>query len=132
MRSIFSKSIMAAAVMAAAALVPTSANAETTLKVPFSFTAAGKTLPAGLYAVREDEGGGYVTLTSKETLKSTNWVLGPAEPNPNPNAQISLKFDHAGDSYALRSIQIGSKITGRLDKEMAAHEREVSLTSGGR
>jgi len=118
--------------MTAAALVPTSAIAETTLKVPFSFTAAGKILPAGLYSVHEDSKEGFVTLTSKDTLRSYVWVVGPAEPNPDRNAQVSLKFDHMGDVYALRSIQYGSKITAQLDKGMAAHASEISLSSGGR
>ena len=130
MRSIFSKSILVAAIIAAAALVPTSAIAEATLKVPFSFTAAGKTLPAGLYSVHEDLRGSFVTLTSKESMKSYMWVLGPAE--PNPKGEISLKFDHIGDNYALRSIQYGSKITSRLDKGTAVSEREITWRSGGR
>ena len=129
MRFALPHSILAAAVMAAAALTPSSAMAaEATLTVPFSFTAAGKTLPAGLYSVREDLRGDIVYLSSKQSSQTFSWLIGPG-PDKKVD-RVSLKFDHTGDSYALRSIQVGPKITARLDKGTAESEREI--TAGGR
>ena len=50
MKSIFSKFVLAPAVLAAAALAANSAIAET-VKIPFNFTAGNKVLPAGDYTI---------------------------------------------------------------------------------
>jgi hypothetical protein len=108
----------------AAALVTSAAMAETTLTVPFSFTAAGKTCPAGTYAVERDDLGTTVTLRSKDVAKSFTWNVGPADPAP-ANVQVILKFDEIGQDHALRSIQYESTVTSNLDKK-SKHAEHVS------
>jgi hypothetical protein len=130
MRSIFHNPILASALMAAT-FAASSAMAETTLKVPFSFTAAGKNLPAGLYSVKKDSTGNFVTLTSKDSLQSYTWVLGPGAPDPTDKS-IVLKFDDLGQTHALRSIQFKSMTTAQLDKRAAETERASARLSQGR
>jgi hypothetical protein len=131
MRSILHKLILAPAVMAAAALATNTAQAEKPINVPFNFTAAGESLPAGLYVVAKDNSSNLVTLRSTETAQSFTWIVGPGDPNPTDN-QVVLRFDAAGQTHALRSIQYGSAITGRLDKKSIGAEEIGSGRSHGR
>jgi hypothetical protein len=116
MRSLFHKLILASAVVAAAALTTNAAMAATTVKVPFSFTVAGKLLPAGNYLVKHDSTGNFVILENRESRQSFTWVLGPGEPQPD-GQKIVLKFDAADQTHALESIQYGSMTTARLDSK---------------
>jgi hypothetical protein len=129
MRSILHNLILVPAVVAAAALAITSANAETTLKIPFGFTVAGKYCPAGRYAVEQDTTGNFVRLIGKDSSKSFNWLVGPGSPDPTAN-KVVLKFDESGQTHALRSIQFGSMITSRLDTKTM--ETESGQRSEGR
>jgi hypothetical protein len=122
MRSIFHKLLLASAVVAGAALTTNAAMAATTVKVPFSFTVAGKILPAGDYLVKHDSTGSFVILENRESRQSFTWVLGPGRPEPNSH-KIVLNFDAADQTHALESIQYGSMTTARLDN------RHKSLSS---
>jgi hypothetical protein len=113
--------ILAPVVMAAAALATNTAMADTTLKVPFSFTVAGKTCPAGLYLVKRGTSSNLVTLQNKETAQAFSWIIGPGDPTPSDLA-VTLKFDEMGDAHALRSVQVGPWITSRLDKKTKQNE----------
>ena len=128
MRSIFGKLVLAPVVMAAAALASNTAMAAPTVKVPFSFTAAGKVWPAGTYTIQKDLRGDYVTLLNRESSMSFNALLGPGEPGPS-DTTIMLKFDEVGSGHALRTVQYGPEITSRLDRK-AAHSEYI--TSSGR
>jgi len=121
MRSILQKLILAPAVMAAAALATTSAQAETTVNLPFGFNVGGTYCPAGRYAIEQDTTGNFVRLIGKDTSKSFNWVIGPGAPDPT-DKKIVLKFDETGGTHALRSIQYGSMITSRLDTKTSGGE----------
>ncbi|MHB1936011.1 MAG: hypothetical protein ACYCOR_05435 [Acidobacteriaceae bacterium] len=117
MRSKLHTVLASAVFMATAALATNSAKAETILKVPFSFTVAGKTCPAGRYSVKENAIGSYVTLTNQDSSRVFTWTLGPGTPDPTAN-DVVLKFDISGQTHALRSVQIGSMITSRLDNKI--------------
>jgi hypothetical protein len=116
MGSILRNFVLAPAAMAAAALTTNTAMAETTLKVPFSFTVDGKDLPAGLYSVQRQSSHNLVTLKSKDASQSFTWVVGPGEPAPTATAVI-LRFNELGESHALLSVQYGPVITSRLNKK---------------
>jgi hypothetical protein len=132
MKSIFSRSVLAAAAMAAVALVATSAVAETTLKVPFNFTAGDKVLSAGYYTVTHDDTGSFVTLARKGTSDIVTYVVGPGAADPN-DRKVSLKFDTVGDAHVLQSIQYGAVVTSRLDKKsLRDAERDSTRLTGGR
>ncbi len=127
MTSILRSIVLAPAIMAAAALATNVAVAETTLKVPFNFSVAGQSMPAGLYTVQRDSTGNIVHLRGQDATHSFNWILAPGSPAPTDD-RIVLRFDTDGQSHALRSVQYGPGITSRLDKK-SAHQME-SLAPG--
>lgn len=130
MKSILSKFVLAPAVLAAAVLATSSATAETTIKVPFQFTAAGQVCPAGYYTVRHDDNSGYVTLFRKGAPQSFMYVLGPGAAD-HSDTKVALKFDQLSGTHVLQSIQYGPLVTGRLDKkDLREIEHESQLTGG--
>ncbi len=126
MRSILGKLILAPAILAAAALTANSAMAESNVKVPFSFTAAGKVWPAGEYSIQKDMLAGTVTLKSEVSSESLTCLLGPGDPNPTDN-KITLKFDNIGGTHALRTVQYGPQITSQLDRQ-SKHEADMAAS----
>jgi len=122
------KSILAAVVVTTAALSAHNAKAETTLNVPFSFTVSGQVLPAGVYTVQEDTFHNVVVLRNKTATRSFSYALRPGDPAPN-EVHVALKFESSGDSRILRGIQIGSKLTSRLD-DGPAHYDAARLSQG--
>jgi hypothetical protein len=110
-----SKSILAAVVLTSATLITHAAKAETILKVPFSFTVAGQSMPAGLYAVSQDTYHNQVILKAKDAPKSFAAILVPGDPNPN-EIHVALTFEQSGNAHTLKTIQYGSRVTSRLDK----------------
>lgn len=118
MRFNLNKFALVPAVFAAATLMSTavaSASPATTLSVPFSFTASGKTMPAGDYVVEEGSFHNLVVLRNKQTSKSVSWVLGPGDPAPN-DRHVSLKFEGEGTTHVLKAIQFGSQVASSVDK----------------
>ena len=130
MRSKIFSLILAPALLAAVALTAHPAQAEANVKVPFSFTVAGQTCPAGLYIVHQQQYGDFVVLTSTKTLRSYTWTLGPGNPAPT-DTRVILKFDESGNGYILRSIQYGSMVTSRLDGKSARSERISTVSELG-
>jgi hypothetical protein len=131
MKSIFSKFVLAPAVLAAAALAANPAIAAT-VKVPFNFTANGKTLPAGDYTVLHGQNNHFITLKHNGSSQMLTYIVGPGADNPN-DTKVALNFDRVGSAHLLQSIQYGSLMTSRLDKK-ALHdaEHESMRLTGGR
>jgi hypothetical protein len=121
MRSKLHTVLTSAALMAAAVLATNSAMAETTLNVPFSFMVAGKACPAGHYTVKENPIGTFVTLTNQDSSRVFTWILVPSSPDFK-NGDVVLKFDVAGRTHLLRSVQVGPMTTSVLDKNGANSE----------
>jgi hypothetical protein len=120
MRTFLSKLFLAPVVMAAAALATNPAMAATTVKVPFSFTVAGKDCPAGSYSVARDRSGNLITLTSLETSQRFQMVAGPGD--SAPAGEAVLHFNQDGSAHTLSSIQYESLVTPRLDKKGHVNE----------
>ena len=79
------------------------------------FTAKGQSYPAGTYDVSMNEQRNFVTMASKANPgNQITWLVSPAEPAKSPAV---IKFDLLGSSYALKSIQLGDKITPNLDPQ---------------
>jgi hypothetical protein len=115
MRFILRKVILASAFGAAIALAGNCAMAATRVNVPFNFSVAGKTLPAGGYNLVHEANSGFVTLQSIESNDSYTWLL---TPGPAENDQkVALRFDDSEGKHVLESVQYGSKITPRIDKK---------------
>lgn len=112
MRSILRKVILASAFGAAVALAGNSTMAATRVNVPFEFSVAGKTLPAGGYNIVHDSS--FVTLRSIESDDSFTWLLAPGP--EETSTKIALKFADRNGTHVLQAVQYGSKITPRLDK----------------
>ncbi len=130
MKLTFSKFVLAPVVLAAAAVITTSAMAETTVNVPFKFTAAGQVCPAGYYTVKQDSDRNFVTLTNKDSAKSFTYILGAGAADSSAR-KVALTFDNLGGTHVLQSIQYGSLVTSRLDKKtLRDMERESQLTGG--
>lgn len=125
------KSILAAVVVTTATLSAHTAKAETALNVPFSFSVAGQTLPAGVYTVQEDTFHNRVIFRNRDASKSFSYALRPGDANAN-QVHVSLKFESAGDSHILRGIQYGTKTTARLEDGPAAGGYDPARLSQGR
>lgn len=112
------RSLLTTAVLTAAATFVSHPllAASAIVDVPFSFTVAGKTLPAGAYQVRLEQMNQVMRFTSAENHVNMVWLVGPGEPNPN-DRRVVLRFDHSGASYTLCDIQYGPSMTSRLDKK---------------
>lgn len=130
MTSILRKIVLAPVVMAAVALASQTAKAEATLKVPFSFSVAGKTLPAGLYTVDRGVGHNLVVLKSRSTANSFSWVIAPGDPAPT-DTRVILTFESDGQKYNLHTVQYGSQVTSPLDKAPKHSEhRQTQIIAG--
>jgi len=88
------------------------------VEVPFSFTAQGQSYPAGSYEVTTDMNHNFITLANEaDTSKHLTWMVGPADEGKAPTV---VTFDQAGNSYHLKTIQLGDKITPNLDTKSKA------------
>jgi hypothetical protein len=123
MKSTFSKIVLASAVVAAVAFTSNPAMAATegaaSVNVPFSFTAHGKSLPAGTYKVRWDSTRNFVTVQSNNAVETFLW-----SPNASPSAdrRVTMRFEPQGQGLALQSIQYGAMTTPRLTKKTGQNE----------
>ena len=130
MKSIL-KFVLAPAVLAAAVLTASSAKAETTVNIPFNFTADGHVCPAGRYILQHDSNSSFLTLSRKGSADTFTWIVGPAD--STSERKISLKFDELGKTHVLQSVQYGTLITSRLDKKtLRDAERDSNQLTGGR
>lgn len=130
MRFMAIKSILAAIVVTAGASGHV-AKAETTLKVPFSFTVSGQTMPAGVYVVEQSPIHDMVIFRNKAASESFSYMLKPGDAAPSA-AHVALKFATDGENHVLRSIQLGSRTTSRLDSLPVSGGFEPSRLSQGR
>ena len=101
-------------VLTSAAFCATAAFAanQARVDVPFSFTSQGQLYPAGSYEVALDANHNFVTMAREtDATKHLTWSVGPADAAKTP---AILKFDQIGAEYALRTIQLGDKVTPNL------------------
>lgn len=90
--------------------------------IPFNFVSQGKAFPAGKYVATLDTNNNVLALNSAtDTRLSAHWSAGPAESDPY-NEKLILKFDDLGDGRStLSTVQLGSRITSRLDGHARHH-----------
>jgi hypothetical protein len=125
------KSILGAIVITAGSLSTHAAIAETTLKVPFSFTVAGQSMPAGTYSISKDTLHNVVTLKSMDESKTFTALLVPGDPAPS-DTHVALKFDQSGNGHTLKSIQYGAGTTPSLEQRNRERGYDPSRLSQGR
>jgi hypothetical protein len=125
------KAILAAIVITAGGLATHTAAAETTFKVPFSFTVAGQSMPAGVYSVSKDSVHNVVVLKSMDASKTFSAVLVPGDPAPN-DTHVALKFDQSGNGHTLKAIQYGARTTSSLEQGVGDKGYDPARLSQGR
>lgn len=122
MRSNLSKltRILASTAIAATILAAIPAMAESArINIPFSFTVAGKLLPAGEYRVQSNGIGNLVNLRNADSTQYFTWV---ANPSASDQRDVVLRFGADGQTHSLESIQIGPLVTPRLSKKSQKYE----------
>jgi hypothetical protein len=116
--------------LGSAALCATAAFAanQARVDVPFSFTMKGQTYPAGTYDLGMNSDHTMVTMASKvDTEKQIQWYVRPTEAAATPAV---VTFDQTGTDHALKTIQLGDKVTPSLDRR-PAKGISASVSVGG-
>ena len=128
MRTLINSTVMTMVLLCAtAALAATKAE----VSVPFSFHAQHQDFPAGKYLITVDFQHNLLTLSSETNTKlSARWVTGPADSNAQ-DEKLTLKFDGSGSNHTLHSIQLGNRITTRLDASPRIATRAIAKNSRG-
>ena len=122
--------ILAPVFVAALALTTTSALADTTVKVPFSFTAAGQNWPAGTYIVSKNSAGNFLTMRGTKSTKGFTLKLSPGDAKPTDTG-VTLKFDDVDGMHVLKSVQYGSMMATSLDHEKGHTTPEATAHAPG-
>ena len=115
--------MMRSVILATASLCATAAFAsdKAVVNIPFNFVSQGHSYPAGQYTATVDPIHNVLSLSSMtDTKVSARWVAGPADYNPN-DEKLTLTFDDLGNTHALCTMQLGPKITSRLDAPARRH-----------
>jgi len=119
-------------VLTSAAFCATAAFAasKVVVNVPFNFETHGQAFPAGQYAVSLDRNANVLTLSNMaNTSQSLTWVVSPADNANTPTLQ--MKFNDAGYTHELHSIQLGTRITPVLDAPAKHHDAGSSVVAAG-
>jgi hypothetical protein len=126
------RNIIHSAVIATAILCTTAAFAanRAVVNIPFSFENNGHSYPAGQYVATLDTVHNVLVLSSEtDTRVSAHWTVGPADSNPN-DEKLTLTFDDLGNRHDLRTVQLGPRITSRLDTP-SRHSGETLMARVG-
>jgi hypothetical protein len=103
--------------------------------IPFSFQAAGKTLPAGAYKVRESDSRGGARILTISSGKVSVMVMGnsPLYSSDHPASEPVLKFSCVSSGCALSAVWDGSSGVEFAKPRLTPAQREriatVRLTS---
>jgi hypothetical protein len=128
------RTMIRSVVLATASLCATAAFAanQAVVNIPFNFVSQGHAFPAGKYIATLDSTHSILALNNAtDTRVSARWVAGPADYNPN-DEKLTLKFDDLGNSRTLRTVQLGPRITSRLDAPARHHDAgSIAATVSG-
>ncbi|MFT4113989.1 hypothetical protein [Silvibacterium sp.] len=92
------------------------------VNVPFNFESHGVSYSAGRYEATMGINNGFITIRNIDAPKqSLTWVAAPADEKAI-SAPMLVKFDDLGTTHELRTIQLGSRITPRLDVHTRHHD----------
>lgn len=118
------RSILRAVVLTSAALCATAALAADTavVNVPFNFETHGIAFPAGQYSATLSMNSNVLTLRNiADPKESILWTVSPADAS-ELTKPLLMKFNESGSMYELRSVQLGSRTTPRLDAPATRHD----------
>ncbi|MBB6143523.1 hypothetical protein HNQ77_001472 [Silvibacterium bohemicum] len=102
------------------------------VNVPFNFETHGIWFPAGEYDASLDMDKSVLTLRNiADPKEAIVWVVSPAD-EMAIEKPLQMKFDDLGGTHELRTVQLGSRITSRLDAPARRHDAGslVALVSG--
>ncbi len=117
-------------VLTSAALLATAAFAadKAVVNVPFNFESHGTAFPAGRYQVSMDPGSHVITMSNMTTMQTFLWTASPADYTPG-TPTVRIKFDDAGVTHELHSIQVAKGITSVLDAPAKHHDAGSSMAA---
>jgi hypothetical protein len=125
------KSMLRALVLTSAAFCATAAFAadKAVVNVPFNFETQGIAFPAGQYSAELIMGKNVLTLRNVQNPgESILWTVSPADAGDISKALL-MEFNDLGATHQLRSIQLGSRITTRLDAPAKRHDAGSVMTA---
>ena len=126
--------IIRSAIFATAAICATAAFAadRAVVDIPFNFVSQGKSFPAGRYAATLDLNHNVLELSNvSDASYSARWIAGPADFNPS-DEKLTIKFDDLGPDRQLRTMQLGPRITSRLDAPVSRRNAgSIAATASG-
>jgi hypothetical protein len=125
--------ILRSVVLAAVSLCATAAFAatRTVVDIPFNFISQGHVFPAGHYVASLDASNNVLALSNMANANvSAHWIAFPAGYN-SADEKLILNFDGLGDGHALRTVQLGSRITPRLDAPRRHNASSIAAEVGG-
>jgi hypothetical protein len=108
MRNILGKIVLMSAVVATT-FAASAATSEKRFEVPFSFTVAGQSWPAGTYLIQKAQGTNVV-LQSQDSTRTFAMTLGPGDPSPSDTRAI-MTFAEDNQNHALKAVQYGPMVT---------------------
>lgn len=128
------RTVSRAVLLASASLCATAAFAadQAVVNIPFNFQSQGHAFPAGTYVATLDTNRNVLALRNAgDASVGANWAAGPAEYNPS-DEKLTLKFDDLGNTHTLRTVQLGPRITSRLDGPARHHDAgSIAATVNG-
>ncbi|MBV8673484.1 MAG: hypothetical protein JOZ33_08625 [Acidobacteriaceae bacterium] len=118
-------------VLTSAALFATAAFAadKAVVNVPFNFESHGHAFPAGQYVVSLDKNANVITMSNMtNTDETVMWTASPAGyAAGSPICRV--KFDDAGYTHELHSVQLATRITSVLDAPAKHHDAGSSVAA---
>jgi hypothetical protein len=124
-------SLLRALALTSAALCASAAFAadHARVNIPFNFETRGVAYPAGTYTATLDMNRNVLMLRNlQEPKQSILWVVSPADDRTIP-APLIVKFDDLGTTHLLRTVQLGPRITPRLDAPAKRHDAGSFVTA---
>jgi hypothetical protein len=117
-------------VLTSAALFATAAFAadKAVVNVPFNFESHGTAFPAGKYQVSMDPSSHVITISNMATAQTAMWTASPADYTAG-TPMVRIKFDDAGYTQKLHSIQVAKGITSVLDAPAKHHDAGSSMAA---
>ena len=117
-------------VLTSAALFATAAFAaeKAVVNVPFNFESHGMAFPAGRYQVSMDPSSHVIAMSNMTTMHTFLWTASPADYAPGAPL-VRIKFDDAGATHELHSIQVARGITSVLDAPAKHHDAGSSVAA---
>jgi hypothetical protein len=118
-------------VLTSAAFLATAAFAadKAVVNVPFNFESHGQAFPAGKYEVTLDKYANVITMSNvTNTAQTVMWTASPADYTAG-SPILRVKFDGAGYTHELHSVQIATRTTSVLDAPAKHHDAGSSVAA---